>query len=655
MTRPTAFPFRLIGVFTGLAWFALIGTAQEPVPKKANHLARESSPYLLQHAHNPVDWFPWSEEAFEKARKENKPVFLSIGYSACHWCHVMEKESFADEGVAKILNENFVCIKVDREMRPDIDQIYMMALAAQGTHGGWPLSMFLDPQARPIFGGTYWLREDRMIEGKTYSGFKSILGRVTTLWKTEKDGLLKQAERMAAETTRLLSGSVPGRAIIEPTADLVDKAVEALDSEFDPKYGGFGNPDRDFKGTKFPTPGSLLFWVEMIPRKPALGLAAKLERTLDHMGRGGIYDQLGGGFHRYSTERTWTVPHFEKMLYDNALLMEVYAKGGRLTRNLAHKRTVLGIYNFLSRDLSDPEGGFYSALDADSEGQEGRHYVWTDNEFKTVLLDKQERLTYLKAIGADREANFEGEYHIITMPRPVGELSRESGLAEPALYAFLDKIQAKLMARREKRPKPFLDKKILTGWNGLAIAGLATAGKSMEIPEATARAVKAAEFILAKMKDEKGALLRSWAAVPGEAPKARQSAFLEDYAYLIHGLLALHEATGEERWLAEAKKLADIMLEKFEDKTGGGFFIAAPAENKLFTQSKDQHDGALPSGNSMAAIDLVKLSTLPGGAKYKEAANRTLKAFTPTMKVSPGHMPVMATALVRSLPANPKP
>lgn len=660
----SSFRSLLVPVMFVAAWLGLAATAQDPLkpaPMKpeqgpANRLSRESSPYLLQHAHNPVNWYPWGEEAFEKARKENKLVFLSIGYSACHWCHVMEKESFSDAGVAKILNDNFVCIKVDREERPDIDQVYMMALAAQGTPGGWPLSMFLDPKARPIFGGTYWPREDRTRDGKTFTGFKSILNRVVTLWKDEGEGLLKQAEKMAELTTRLLSAAIPGRSIIEPGPELADKTLDALDNEYDPIHGGFGNPEREFRGTKFPTPGNLIFWIEMIPRKPMRDIPAKLERTLDHMARGGIYDQLGGGFHRYSTERTWTIPHFEKMLYDNALLLDVYARAARLTKGSHHRRTALGIIEFLNRELSDPLGGFYSALDADSEGQEGRHYVWTDNELKTVLMDKPDRLTYLRAVGADGPPNFEGEYHIITWPRSVVELAREKGLPEAALYAFLDKNQSKLFARRDKRPKPFLDRKVLSGWNGLTIAGLASAGKNLQLPEATARAAKAAEFVLTRMKDEKGRLLRSWAAAPGEEPKARQLAFLEDYAFMIHGLLALHETTGDSRWLAEARKLADIMLDQFEDKKDGGFFMVAPSENKLFAQTKDQHDGAIPSGNSMAALDLVKLGSLTGEAKYKEGAKRTLHSFAALIKTSPANMPLMTLAVVQSIPATtPKP
>lgn len=636
----------------------LTGSAQEPgKPEgaKPNRLARESSPYLLQHAHNPVDWYPWGEEAFEKARRENKVIFLSIGYSACHWCHVMEKESFADLGVAKILNEHFVCIKVDREERPDIDQVYMMALAAQGTSGGWPLSMFLDPQARPIFGGTYWPREDRQRDGKTFSGFKTILNRVIQLWKDDRDGLLNQAERMAAATTRLLGTGLPGRAVLDPTPGSVDRTIDALDGEYDPVHGGFGNPDREFKGPKFPTPGNLVFWMEMIPKKKERDLPAKLERTLDRMARGGIHDHLGGGFHRYSTERTWTVPHFEKMLYDNAMLLEVYARAAKMTRSLAHRRTAQGIMNFLERDLSDPEGGFYSSLDADSEGEEGRHYVWTDIEFKMVIEDKLDRLTYLKAIGAEGTPNFEDKYHIITLPKSVPELAKTSGIPEPAFYSFLDRIHAKLLARREKRPKPFLDKKILTGWNGLAIAGLAHAGKSLEMPEATQRATRAAQFLLSRMRDEKGILLRVWAASPGEKPKARQKAFLEDYAYLIHGLLALHQTTGEERWLGEARSLADQMLERFEDKTEGGFFVVAPSENKLFAQAKDQHDGALPAGNSIAALSLARLGQQTGQARYTDAAKRTVKAFSGLLKTSPANMPVMALALSQLYPDEKKP
>lgn len=625
--------------------------APKPPPPKLNRLAKESSPYLLQHAKNPVDWFPWGDEAFEKARKENKLIFLSIGYSACHWCHVMERESFSDAEVAKIMNDNFVCIKVDREVRPDIDHVYMSALAAQGTPGGWPLSMFLDPSGKPIFGGTYWPKEDRTLGGKPVTGFKSILTRVVKLWAEDREGLLKQAESMAQTTNRVLAGTVLGRTINEPGPELIDKALAALDESFDPEFGGFGDPERQFKGAKFPSSGSLLLWVHTIPLKPKSDIAPKLERTLDQMSRGGIHDMVGGGFHRYSTERTWTVPHFEKMLYDNALLLETYARASKLSRNPAHRRTAFGIINFLRREMVNSDGGFYSSLDADSANldgheEEGRFYVWTDEELKVAFQDKDERRILLKFYGVTLgDPNFEGKYHILREPKPVSEWSKEMKVPENGISAMILGANSRLLTRREKRARPFRDTKVLAGWNGLAIAGLATAGKNLELPEATSMAKRSANFVLNNMRDSKGNLMRSWAAVPGGRPTANQPAFLEDYAYLIYGLLALHEATGELPWLDSAKSLADTMLTRFEDPEMGGFFIASPKENKLFAQAKDQYDGALPSGNSIAAISLVRLGKFTKEAKYTEAAKRTLKAFSGTLLSRPNALPTMAIAL----------
>ncbi len=648
----------LAGVNPALLLLALtlasVGAQESPKPAspiKLNRLVKESSPYLLQHSKNPVDWFSWGDEAFAKAKKENKLVFLSIGYSACHWCHVMEKESFSDAGVAKILNDHFICIKVDREERPDIDHVYMSALAAQGTPGGWPLSMFLTSSGKPVFGGTYWPREDRILGGKPVSGFKTILARVVKLWAEERAGLEKQAESLAQATTRVLGGTVLGRSIKEPGLEMVDKALAALEESYDPEFGGFGDADRQFKGPKFPSPGSLLLWIHAIPRKPGSDYAAKLERTLDQMGRGGIHDMVGGGFHRYSTERTWTVPHFEKMLYDNALLLEVYARAAKLGRSPAHRRTATNIVSFLKREMTDPEGGFYSSLDADSVNragheEEGSFYVWTDEELKIALPDKDERRILVRLLGATPgDPNFEGKAHILRQPKTPSEWSRELKLPEKEVHAALQAVGEKLLLKREKRNRPFRDTKVLSGWNGLAIAGLATAGKQLDLPTATAMAKEAAHFVLAKMRDSTGGLLHSWAASPGEKPKARHPAFLEDYAYLVYGLLALHEATGETRWLGEAQQLADAMIERFEDREWGGFFIAAPKENKLFAQAKDQYDGALPSGNSMAAICLVRLGKFPKGDKYSAAAKRTLQAFSGTLQSRPNSLPAMNIAL----------
>ncbi len=614
--------------------------------RKPNRLAREASPYLRQHAHNPVDWFPWGPEAFAKAKKEGKLVFLSIGYSSCHWCHVMERESFSSPEVAKVLNQHFVCIKVDREERPDIDEIYMAALTGPlGLGGGWPLSMFLDHQGQPIFGGTYWPKEDIVRDGEVVrQGFKSVLERVITLNRTKRKDLLAQAGRIARATSGMLGGRLPGIALVDLDRKLIDGAVEDIKGEFDSRHGGFGNPRSTFRGPKFPMPSYLVFLQNEARRSKSKELAGMVELTLDHMARGGIYDQLGGGFHRYSTERTWTVPHFEKMLYDNAQLLEVYAAAYRDTKKPAHARVLRETVGFVAREMTSPEGAFYSALDADSEEEEGRFYVWTTRELAGTLRDREERQLFLRAYDAQGRYNFEGRYHILRLPVPLAELAKEMGTTEEKLDARLAGLRKKLFDVRAKRPRPFLDTKVLTAWNGQMIAGLARAGAALGDKQTIGRAKKAAEFILKTMRNKEGRLLRSYAAVPGGKPEARLNGYLDDYAYLVHGLLALHEVTGEKRWLDEAKALTETMV-KYHGDDKGGFFYTSSDHEKLFARSKEQSDGAQPSGNSVAAGNLVRLWRATGDAKYDKLAEKTFRALSARLKSYPSHLTALADAL----------
>src|SRR5262245_31899556 len=400
----------------------VLAAADKPPAGPANRLAKESSPYLRQHAHNPVNWFPWGPEAFEKAKKEGKLVFLSIGYSSCHWCHVMERESFSNADVAKILNDGFVCIKVDREERPDIDEIYMNALQVLGQNGGWPLSMFLMPDGKPVVGGTYWPPDDRMIDGETAKGFKTILKTVRQIYKEKPKEAAEQADKVAEVTRERLARRVPGVAIVELNRSLVNGAVEELGDEFDEIHGGFGNRVRKFRGTKFPMP-SYLELLHLATQTELAGLKSKLDLTLTKMAEGGIYDQVGGGFHRYSTERTWTVPHFEKMLYDNAQLVEVYAKAHAFKLNPLYERTVRETLEFVLREMTSPEGGFYSALDADSEGEEGRFYVWTPKDLEAALPDKADLSLARAVYGVEGGLNFENKYSIPTRNEKLADIA----------------------------------------------------------------------------------------------------------------------------------------------------------------------------------------------------------------------------------------
>ena len=620
---------------------AFLPAAPAQEKKKTNRLAKESSPYLLQHAHNPVDWHPWDEEAFAKARKEGKLVFLSIGYSSCHWCHVMEKESFAHEDVAKILNQHFVCVKVDREERPDVDQIYMTALHALGQRGGWPLSMFLTADARPIFGGTYWPREDRTIEGEKVRGFKSILNVVREIREKDPAGLDKQATEVARMTRLALTGAAIGTPLVELNRELVAAAVDGLKEEFDPKHGGFGSPARGFRGTKFPTPPYLSLIQREAERTKAGDLDRILTVTLDNMARGGIYDQLGGGFHRYSTERTWTVPHFEKMLYDNAQLVEVYARQHRRDKNPLYARVVRETLAFVGRELTSPDGAFYAALDADSEGEEGVFYVWTGRNLDLALKDKGAAEVVKKVYGVAGKPNFEEKAFVLTRA------------AEPAAgeEAALAAASRKLFEARAKRPRPFLDTKVLTAWNGQMIAGYAVAGRELNEPAYVRAAARAADFVLAKLRAKDGRLLRTYGARPGDAAEARLNAYLDDYAYLVHGLLALHDATDEKRWLDEAKALTDTMVKLFGDESAGGFYYTSSDHEKLFARAKDQHDGAQPSGNSTAARNLVRLGRKTGEERYLALAERTIRGLSAALKTSPTSLTGLAEALALYLDA----
>ena len=622
-------------LLASLAFLAPIPAADPPAgPGKPNRLAGEVSPYLLQHARNPVDWRPWGPEAFAAAKKENKLVFLSIGYSACHWCHVMERESFSNPAVAAILNESFVCIKVDREERPDVDEVYMTALQTLKESGGWPLSMFLLPDGKPIFGGTYWPPEDKQVQGDTAPGFKSVLKKVLELDAADHAGLVKQAEYVAKLTVESLEKTSRATPAAKLDADLVTAAADAF--EFDPDHGGIGMKLRLFRGTKFPKAPTLLFLVRQAATPKREELAKSVRLTLERMVQGGLFDQLGGGFHRYSTERTWTVPHFEKMLYDNAQLLEVYAVHRQLTGDTAFDPAVRATAAFVAREMTSPEGAFYSALDADSEGKEGTFYVWTPAQLDAVIGPPEKQAAFRDYYSLAGKPNFEGEAFI-----PRVNLS-SAAKPPPAEYAAL---RQQLFDARAKRERPFLDTKVLTGWNGQMIAGYAAAGAALNEPTYTQAAEKCADFLLKTMRDKSGRLLRVYAAKPGEKPAARGPAFLDDYAYLLHGLLNLHDATKNDRWLTAAKALADQMVKFHDDPAAGGFFLTPNDGEPLFARGKDHYDGAQPSANALATRGLVRLTAKTGEPRFRAAAERSLRRFAVALADHPSSAPLTADAL----------
>jgi hypothetical protein len=628
-----------------------------------NRLIHETSPYLLQHARNPVDWHAWRPEAFEKARKEDKPIFLSIGYSTCHWCHVMERESFERADVAEILNANFVPIKVDREERPDLDDIYMAATQLFTGRGGWPNSVWLTPDGRPWYAGTYFPPEDRM----GIPGFKSLLGRLAEFWRMRRAEVEKQANELAEGMRRM---SAAGRAREDVTAaDLVKAALDDLKNSFDerlpaaPKFpphaalrllayewslvlgkntarhegrtNGELSEEGEWQNRFAPHPSSA--------RDKNWKLFHIMARTLDDMARGGIHDQIGGGFHRYSTDARWLLPHFEKMLYDNAQLARAYAEAFALTGDADYRAVAADTCDWVLREMTDPAGGFYSALDADSEGREGKFYLWTCAEIIEALgKDEGEifcRIYGVKEIGNFREETGAGSRgaNILYLRAPLEKLvelvlraPRESaGAAAAQLQERLRISRKKLLQRRATRVRPHCDDKVLCGWNGLMIGALAFAGKQLNEPRFIAGAERAADFILTAMR-KGGRLLRNYCK--GEAGL---NACLEDYALLADGLLDLRDATGEVRWLEEARALAAAMKEHFWDAAHGGFFQTSDDHEELLLRLKPSLDQATPSGNGVAARVLIRLTDLTGEEEYRKTAHETLNAFLGLMQSAP--------------------
>ncbi|HEY4096403.1 MAG TPA: thioredoxin domain-containing protein [Baekduia sp.] len=577
----------------------------------ANALAHETSPYLLQHRENPVDWRPWGPEALAAARERDVPLLVSIGYSACHWCHVMERESFEDPAVAAVMNDNFVCVKVDREERPDIDAIAMEAVQLMTGHGGWPLNVFLTPDQVPFYGGTYFPPEPR----HGMPAWPAVLEAVAEAWRGKRDEVLGQGERMAERLAQ--TGALRPAEDAALGSEPLDDAVRNLRATFDTENGGFGG------APKFPPSPVLLFLWARAARGGTWATKAgdMAGATLRAMAAGGMVDQIGGGFARYAVDATWTVPHFEKMLYDNALLARAYLHGWLMTGDLAFRRVCEETLEFVARELRGPEGGFLSALDADSEGVEGKFYVWTVDELRAAVApgDAEAALAWL---GVTEAGNFVDPHH------PVEGWNVLTGRGPEPPAEQRERIRRALMAVRAGRVRPGLDDKRLAAWNGLAIHAFAEAGAVLGRDDFVEIAEAGAAFVVSSLRGGDGRLLRTWKDGEGKL-----NAYLEDHAYLLEAMLALYEATFDPRWFAEARTLADAILERFADPdpAAGGFFATSSDHEQLVVRRKDMEDAPIPSGSSSAAVGLLRLAALTGEARYEEAAVSHLRLVAPLL------------------------
>ncbi len=581
-----------------------------------NQLANESSPYLLQHADNPVEWYPWRDEALQRARKEDKPILLSIGYAACHWCHVMAHESFEDPQTAAFMNEHFINVKVDREERPDIDSIYMAAVVAMTGQGGWPMTVIMTPDCRPFFGGTYFPPVQRY----GMPAFTQVLQGIAQAWQTQRDVVEKSAVEV---TSHLRRGAIPITTGATLDADLFDQALSNLLRTFDSKLGGFG------AAPKFPPSMTLEFLLRMaLERGDGMALTMA-ETTLKAMALGGLYDQIGGGFARYSTDERWLVPHFEKMLYDNALLARVYLHAWQVTGNPLYRRITEETLDFVARELRHEAGGFYSSYDADSEGEEGKFYVWSADEIRREL--GEDAALFCAAYDVTDRGNWEGQ-NILNMSRPLATVAEEFNMDPAEAAQRLAAARAHLYDVRTKRVWPGLDDKVLTAWNGLMLAAFAEAGVALNRPDYTAIAEQNAEFLRDTLRRVDGRLLRTWKA----GSEARYNGYLEDYAYLADGLLALYQSTLDVRWFVWARELADSLLTHFIDDEDGGFFDTSDDHEDLLHRPKELQDNATPSGNAMASGVLLKLALLTGDGRYWDVAEQATAGLYEMMARYPG-------------------
>jgi len=616
--------------------------------KRPNQLIHEKSPYLLQHAFNPVDWYSWGDEAFAKAREEHKPIFLSVGYSTCHWCHVMERESFENDSIAAIMNRYFVCIKVDREERPDVDKIYMAALQGMGQNGGWPMSMFLTPDLKPFYGGTYFPPSDRY--GRI--GFPELLKRIHEIWETQREKVLDSAEGITTFLREISSAKITSDKLDESALDTCYRQIK---ESYDPECGGFGG------GPKFPRPvvfNFLLRYQFMTGDEKALEM---VERTLTKMSEGGIHDHIGGGFHRYSVDGEWRVPHFEKMLYDQAQIVNSFLELYQIKRDEYCARVARDVLEYVIRDMTDPAGGFYSAEDADSprpespdEEGEGAFYLWSKEEIMDLLGDEDGKIL-CSFYGVTEGGNaltdplheFTGK-NILYIADSISAVARRTGRSEQEVERILSEGRTTLFNARSKRPRPHLDDKILTSWNGLMISAFARAYQVLGDEKFLRTAQRAATFVLSSLYDlEQAHLYRRF-----REGEAKFSAHLDDYAFLVQGLLDLFEASFDSRWFYESIRLTEKQIEEFWDSENGGFFDSSGKDSSVLVRMKEQHDGAEPTGNSIAIMNLLRLADMMDKPAWRDMAEEALSSFGEMLKRQPVVMPQIAVALAYSLGKN---
>ncbi len=593
--------------------------------KFTNRLIDETSPYLLQHAHNPVQWYPWGEEALQRAKAEDKPILLSVGYSACHWCHVMEHESFEDEAIATLMNEHFINIKVDREERPDLDEIYMQAVQMMTGSGGWPMTVFLTPDLKPFYGGTYFPPDDRY--GRP--GFPRVLTSLAEHYRTHREEVDRSGEQLTAHIQQLFDVH-PSPELL--TDDIIQGAVRDLEERFDSQHGGFGG------APKFPPSMSLSLLLRVWRQSGRAKVLHMVEQTLEGMARGGMYDQLGGGFHRYSTDDVWLVPHFEKMLYDNALLSRAYLEAYQATGKELYRRVVTETLDYVLREMTHPTGGFYSTQDADSEGEEGKFFVWRPEEIKALLGDTEGE-AFCQYYGVTPDGNFEHATSILHLDRTPEQVAGELGMSPEELQTLISKAKPKLFETREKRVKPGLDDKTLTSWNGLMIGSMALGYRILEDPRYLEAARSAAGFILREMR-RGDLLLRTH-----RGGESKLNAYLDDYSFLLGGLIDLYEATFDLQWLREAKMLAKTLIEQFWDNRTGAFFFTGKDHEQLITRSKSCFDTAIPSGNSVATMSLLRLGALTGDSSFSQKALDTMRTFRTAIERIPAGCGQMLCAL----------